>query len=233
MLRRLVFLTLSLSGMALAVPVTVVPDPLGPVPDGAPFNPALSGNTTSVLQQVTLSSAFGSLGPAFLTGLDFRYANGNNAPFVMTGATISASVTPVTPAGLSLTQAANLGPGGLSLVASNYTLQAAAGLFNLHVQLDTPFFYNPASGNLLLQFDTPGNSGPSVAANSASPVAGSVWVVSPLSLGNTGVYPTFADTIQYQFDTLDTPELDPRTASGCALFAAVALLLLKERRKVA
>ena len=122
------------------------------------------------VQQVMASSQFATLasGGEFITGMAFRLDNdsgtgpgsGFDAPFSETinDVTISFSTTFAAPDGLSLTFADNIG-GDVTTVLNDVDLTLSSSSpagpgntkgFDINIPFDTPFFYNPASGNLLM-----------------------------------------------------------------------------------
>lgn len=126
-----------------------------------PFSPSTNGIPSQRYQQVYGASAFASLpGPITITDILFRPdATLPGAPFSNTlpSIQINLSTTAAAVDALSLTFANNLGAndavvfsGALSL-SSAYTGPAAGPKdFDIAIHLQTPFTYNPAAGNLLL-----------------------------------------------------------------------------------
>jgi len=154
---------LAVSAVAKATS-TVVPNSLaqteGNLFNGFPFN---IGNIPASMryQQVFASSQFSALLPGgeFITQIAFRpEASSNGAAFSSTlpNIQINLSTTNRTPDGLSPTFSNNIGlddtvvfgPGPLAL--SSAKTGGSAKDFDILIGLKTPFLYNPAAGNLLL-----------------------------------------------------------------------------------
>lgn len=149
----------------------------------------------------------------------------------MLGATLSIGVTPVTTSGISHILPDNA-PGGLTLVASDYTLvlsgPVGSDTYDVSLQLDTPFLYNPADGNLILQFFTPASYGMAVRSFFGSSVSGSA--TSRANYGDNAD-PEFARMIQYNFvdAAVGVPELN--TVHSLPAFTFVGMLCLAGRRR--
>ena len=170
---KLSLLSLCLSnGIAQAIPLLIAPE----TPDlsGGSFLAPYSAGTVTY-DQLILSSAFSALtGPALLTGINLNTSL--NSPGFMgqlVGATIRVGVTSVNRTTISSTLSNNA-TGPLSLVASNYTPVFQAGPFNHAIVFDTPFLYNPASGNLLIEIFQPSAVGVSLQLSAASQTARAV-----------------------------------------------------------
>ncbi len=180
----------------------VVPNANANVPGGSensfPFN--ITPFTLSEMRyhQVYASSQFSELGDGtWISGLAFR-------PSVLTGSAFTATLPDITlrlstapaaigPGSLSTTFANNIGAdvvtvfsGALSISSAN--VGAPARDFDIVITFDTPFFYNPLAGHLLLEvingaggtttpFDAVAGSGAILSrlyAPSASAVTGNV-----------------------------------------------------------
>ncbi|HEV3165876.1 MAG TPA: PEP-CTERM sorting domain-containing protein [Isosphaeraceae bacterium] len=138
-------------------------------------------------QQVFASSQFGSFtGPELINEMDLRNGVFVSQAFTSTisNIQIALSTTSKAPDGLDPTFANNTGPDSTTVYNGSLTLSStnAAGPGNTHVfdvviSFQTPFLYNPAAGNLLLDvknisganaavgtnfFDAINNSGDSV-----------------------------------------------------------------------
>jgi len=141
----------------------------GNLNSGFPFNLPFFGLTAMRYQEVYSSGDFASLGgPVYLTQLAFRpdATNGNafTAP-TFTNTQISLSTTPKVPDGLSTRFNENLGSNTTlvfsgSLVLSSRFTGPAEGpkAFDVLINLQTPFLYDPAQGNLLLELRTLGQT---------------------------------------------------------------------------
>ena len=128
--------------------------------NGFPFNIAAFGLNSQRYQQVYLASEFaGVSGPQFVTQIAFRPDAGSGGAFSATlpNIQINLSTTPRGPDGLSTTFADNVGANDTVVSSGPLTLSSAfagpaAGpkAFDIVINLLTPFIYNPAAGNLLL-----------------------------------------------------------------------------------
>jgi hypothetical protein len=150
-----------LGGMAQAAFV-VVPNALanteGDSNNGFPFNIANFQLSSQRYQQAFASSQFPA-GPELITQITFRPDAGTGAAFAATlpNVRIDLSTTALAPDALSSTFANNVGAndatvfsGALSL-SSSFTGPAGGPKdFDIVINLTTPFLYNPAAGNLLL-----------------------------------------------------------------------------------
>jgi len=110
------------------------------------------------LQQVYDASMFSSLEPSgggFIAVISFRVDLSNGRPFgaLIENMQINMSTTAREPDGLSAVFSENSGLGDVITVGPRSVgLFSLAGGFDMRIRLDTPFFYNPAQGNLLLDF---------------------------------------------------------------------------------
>jgi hypothetical protein len=127
--------------------------------NGYPFNITAFGHAQQRYQQVYLSSQFPA-GPLTITSIAFRPDAGAGGAFAATlpSIQIDLSTTSGVPDGLSLTYAANVGandtvvygPAPLSLSSSFTGPPGGPKNFDIVINLTTPFVYNPAAGNLLM-----------------------------------------------------------------------------------
>jgi formylglycine-generating enzyme required for sulfatase activity len=140
----------------------VVPNSLASIPgddaNGYPFDLIGIGIR---YQQVYAASQFTSLpsGGAIITAIAFRLHPGWS-PFTETipQIQIDCSTTTKVPDGLSTNFAANVGPDDRVVFNGPLTLSSAGGSpepFDILITLATPFFYDPAAGNLLLDVRFP------------------------------------------------------------------------------
>jgi len=126
--------------------------------NGFPFNIANFGVASQRYQQVYGAPDFAALpGPVLITELIFRPDGGLGRPFnqTLTDVQINLSTTSVEPDNLSATFADNVGTddtivfdGALSL--SSADSGSGPRDFDIVIVLETPFLYDPAAGNLLL-----------------------------------------------------------------------------------
>lgn len=130
-------------------------DVAGNIDNTYPFD---IGSSTMRYQQVYAASQFGELpaGGGFVTAIAFRLHPGwSSFSNVLSAVQINLSTTSKAPGGLSTTFAANVGAnntvvynnGALSLASANIGNPPE---FDIVIPLTTPFLYNPAAGNLLL-----------------------------------------------------------------------------------
>ena len=207
--RRLLAGLTVLAGCALAhsSPVSIVaPNGLtgteGNIDLGAPFSVA----GTMRYQQVYTASQFGAIGTGggMITGIAFRPDGVYGKAFTHTIANIRIDLATTTagPGGLSLTFANNVGANDTTVFNGSLTLSStftgpAGGPknFDILIPLTTPFYYNPAAGNLLLDIRnfSSGNSGgnliPQLDATSANPTL----------VGRVEAYDASATSAPYSF----------------------------------
>jgi hypothetical protein len=127
--------------------------------NGFPFNIGAFGLSSQRYQQVYLGSDFGLATPQSITQLLFRPDAGFGAPFstTLSNVQINLSTTSKAPDALSSTFANNVGPddkvvysGPLPLSSSFTGPGGGPKAFDISVNLQNPFLYSPAAGNLLL-----------------------------------------------------------------------------------
>jgi hypothetical protein len=124
------------------------------------FNTNIVGVTSQRYQQVYASSQFSALtGPQLITEILFRpdATLGQAFSSTLPNIEIALSTTSKAPDGLSATFAANVGAnnttvysGPLSLLSSATRPPGGPKAFDIAINLTTPFLYDPAAGNLLL-----------------------------------------------------------------------------------
>lgn len=150
----------------LGAQVIVVPNSLA-ASDGNTFVTAPTGGPTSLREmQVFDASQFGALsGPSFLTGIAYRPDRiaGPSGPRSVT-LRIYASTTSRSVAGLSTTFDQNIGAdntlvfsGTLDWTTGNLPGPGNTRQFDVLFPFTTPFLYDPAAGNLLLEMRLSGN----------------------------------------------------------------------------
>jgi hypothetical protein len=141
-------------GVGLAFPFDLADDP-GEVPSG-----------TQRYQQVYASNQFTNVaaGGEFITRIAFRpdvsFGLSSNFSVTLPSIRIDLSTTTVAPDGLSSNFVSNVGADNVTVyggasgaplpLSSAYTPAGAPKNFDIIINLTTPFFYNPAAGNLLL-----------------------------------------------------------------------------------
>ncbi len=124
---------------------------------GYPLNIGFFNFSSQRYQQVYDASQFTLMpGGGYITAISFR-VNGTLGPFTSTlpDVQLDLSTTPKTPGGLSLTFADNIGADDTVVYRRGaLTLSGSGGgkpnPFDVTITLTTPFHYNPAQGNLLL-----------------------------------------------------------------------------------
>ncbi len=145
--------------------VIVVPNSLagteGGVDNGYPFNPSISAGVNQMrYQQVFAATQFASVsGPHIITQMALRPDAVSGHPFSATisNIQINLSTTVNGPDGLSGTFSNNIGPndavvysGSLSLSSADTGPSGGPKNFDIIINLQTPFLYDPSAGNLLL-----------------------------------------------------------------------------------
>ena len=149
-----------------------------------PFN---IGASTMRYQQVYAAPQFGTVpaGGAFITAISFRVDAGWGAfSATLPAVQINLSTTPKAPDALDTTFANNVGLNDTVVFNGALGLSSAAigspAAFDILIPLNTPFWYNPAAGNLLLDVRNTGggtSSGfdaTSIVGDSVSRVYGAV-----------------------------------------------------------
>lgn len=127
-----------------------------------PFDITDAGSPSQRYQQVFAASQFGGIvGPTWIGQISFRADGTFGAGFssTLSSVRIDLSTTARVPDGLSMTFANNVGGdnmtvfGGATGAPLSLSATASGGpphAFDITVNLATPFLYNPAAGNLLL-----------------------------------------------------------------------------------
>ena len=230
---------IALSGLTTS-PASLITTPVG--------NTSVEGNTNNVFpfdlgattqryQQVYAASEFAILagGGEFITQLAFRPDNGSGGAFSSTlpGIRIDLSTVSVGPDALSATYAINVGgndvvvyggaTGAPLTLSSSFTGPAGGPKdFDIIITLTTPFFYNPAAGNLLLDVRNFGGG-----STTTFDVQASADSISRVFNSDVNLATGTADTIGLitRFTTTTIPE--PATFS---LLGLGALLLAARRR---
>lgn len=164
MQRHLALAATCLVSLALAAPVhanLVVPGALagveGNLNNSFPFNIGDFGQATQRYQQVYAAAEFGAT-PLLITGMAFRpdmFVGAAFGPTILSSVSISLSTTAAAVDALSTTFANNIGADVTLVRSGPLTLSSAdtgAGPrdFDIVITFTTPFSYNPALGNLLL-----------------------------------------------------------------------------------
>ncbi len=180
---------------------------------------AVEGNAGSLVpfsaandryQQVYASSQFAALpvGGAYLTAIAFRvYPDGSSYSFTFPGLQVSLSTTAQAPDGLSTIFDDNLGTddvvvfiGAVPFTTSGIGIPAP---FELVINFTTPFFYNPASGNLLVDIRNSGG-GPDSSFDAVYDPADSVSRVDGALTDSTGIPNTIGLVTQFAVPAFTT-----------------------------
>jgi hypothetical protein len=201
-------------------------------------------STNRRYQQVYDSSQFSALsGPEFLDQIAVR-PDRNTGSFTLsfTNIDIRFSTTSKVPDGLSLTFADNIGAdetlvysGPLTLTTASTGPAGGPKDFDLIINLQTPFLYDPSLGNLLLDVTTSTTNGVSRQLDAVNDFGDHDDFVSRLS-GPAGALIGNADNValvtQFQFSETTAAVPEP---SGLAIFSLVCAgsltILLRRSRK--
>ena len=200
-----------------------------------------AGTLMGRYQQVYASDGFGGSGPLSINELRFRPRMANSFSLSLSDVAISLTTTPVSPGALSNTLASNL-DGGASAVYSGALALSSMGAsgtpasdFDLVVGLQTPFVYDPAAGNLLLDWQSLGTvetAGSFV--NFDALYTGGAAPFSGVLAANAGdlVGSALAGGLVTQFDASIVVEggVIPEP-TGFLLFACGSLLVMAPRRR--
>jgi hypothetical protein len=247
---RLLVGLIVLGGCALAhgLPLYIVaPNDLTSTEGNSDNSFPFSVAETMRYQQVYAASQFGTIaaGGGMITEIAFRPDAVYGYAFTHTVANIQIDLSTTTagPGGLSLTFADNVGAGDMvvfngSLILSSEFAGPAGGpkVFDILIPLATPFYYNPAVGNLLLDIRnfSSGNSGgyliPSLDATSADPtLVGRVYAFD--ASATSAPYSFCEDTIGLVTQFTVTPVPEP-AVWGLLCVAALLLRGVGFRREV-
>lgn len=231
-------------GTAQAATV-VVPNGLASIEgnsnNGFPFNLGAQR-----YQQVFAASDFASLSePQLITQIAFRPDGSVGNPFSSTisNVLINLSTTSVAPDGLSTTFANNNGADNTTVFSGSLPLSSAdtgsaAGPkdFDIVINLQDPFLYNPSLGNLLLdvknfsgerttQFDAQSSGGDSVSR---------IFSVTGNVNSSTGRMDSLGLVTQFTTASVPTPVPEPTSVMGLlamSILGAGSRLLRKQQRK--
>ena len=236
-------------GTAQAATV-VVPNGLasieGNTNNGFPFNLELFGLSSQRYQQVFAASDFAFLSePQLITQIAFRPDAEFGDPFSSTisNILINLSTTSVAPDGLSTTFANNVGADNTTVFSGQLSLSSAdtgpatgPKDFDIVINLQNPFLYNPSLGNLLLdvknfsgepttQFDAQFSEG--------DPVSRTFSLTGNVN-GSTGSIDSLGLVTQFTTAPVSTPVPEPTSVMGLlamGTLGAGSRLLRKQQRK--
>jgi hypothetical protein len=242
MMKLVYLIVLSSCALAHGSPLYIVtPNDLtgteGNLDNGDPFSVA----ETMRYQQVYANSQFGAIaGGGMITAIAFRPDAVYGYAFTHTIANIQIdlSTTASGPGGLSLTFANNVGANDTTVFNGTLALSSAftgpvggPKNFDIVIPLTTPFYYNPAAGNLLMDIRnfSSGNSGgnliPQLDATSTDPtLVGRVYAYD--ASATSAPYSFDEDTIGLVTQFTVTPVPEPTTGGLLCL----ATLIVAQRR---
>jgi hypothetical protein len=200
----------------LRAQVIVVPNELA-TNEGNDLDETPSGNTGGIrVMRIYDASQFGALsGPSLLTQFAQRPKTipGSSGPRSPT-LRIFASTTKRSVANLSTTFAENLGTnttlvfdGTLILTTANLPGPGNTRQFDIVQRFTTPFLYDPAAGNLLLDLQISSGSGPAIRSDAVSgnPTVGGVFAIgSPTAAVGDFILSdgsALADVTQFTFES--------------------------------
>ncbi|HQR09545.1 MAG TPA: PEP-CTERM sorting domain-containing protein [Gemmatales bacterium] len=154
------FVLFAMPGLALAQNI-VVPNSLtnvgGGADNGFPFNIDAFGQVSMRYQQVYASDQFSLItSPTLITAISFRVgSNGSSFSSTLPSMQINLSTTGAAPDGLSTSFASNVGGDDTQVFSGSLTLSSTntggpPPSFDIVISLQTPFLYDPAAGNLLM-----------------------------------------------------------------------------------
>jgi hypothetical protein len=208
-----------------------------------PFSPEALGHDSIRFQQVYGSSAFSSIGigGGFITDLYFSVdAAGRNFTATLPSIEILMSTTLRNPDELSTSFADNLGLETATVYSRGPLTLFAFGpsTIDVRITLQTPYFYNPATGNLLLEIrnymkigDPPPPIGGRVQAIDAFNNFGDS--VSEVYAYDVGATVGTADTLGLQTYFAVTPVPEPSTWAMLSGLIVVSILWQFRRKRFA
>jgi len=199
------------------------------------FPLSLTAGNTMRYQQVFGSGGFASLtGPSSITQIAFRPSVAQGAFTSTATIELRLSTTSMDPDGLSTTFADNVGiepevvySGTLAISSSASGPVAGPKAFDIVINFQTPFVYDPSEGNLLIDFRTTATSGVNFFLDAQSTAGDQISRVftpqSPTAVGAaTGTAATVGLITRF---TIAVPE-----PSSAAIIALGGMVLLRRRR---
>ena len=201
--------------------------------------PYLPGGTMRYQQVFNASefSAFG--GPQTITDIRYRLDGSDRDAFSQTqpNVQIGLSTTAAAAGGLSSTFASNVGADATTVYNGSLTLASAGGSplapFDIVISLSTPFVYDPAAGNLLLDVRNFGGNQTSryFDAVASSPVTSRVYASDVNSSVANGSAESYALVTGFTFGpAINTTNPVPAPPAALALALGAAGLGLIRRR---
>jgi hypothetical protein len=169
-------------------------------------------------QQVFAASQFS--GPILMTELDLRNGILVNEAFSSTISSILISLSTIStaPDSLSSTFATNIGGDNTQVFSGSLTLSSANGAgpggtkaFDISIALQTPFLYNPANGNLLIDIKNSSGANAAVGADFFDAVnvngdsVSRVWGAEGSPNATTGTLDSFGLIVQFQSGAVPEP----------------------------
>jgi hypothetical protein len=207
--------------------------------NGLPFNLANFSLPSARYQQVYGASQFSTLPPGggMLTQIAFRIEggiSGSSFSTTLSDLQIDFSTTGASVDGLSLNFAANVGGDNTIVVhrgplALSGTKSGVVSPFNVVITFDTPFYYNPAFGNLLMDVRNFGG-GLTTQFDSSNNTDGTSRVTTYTGLDVNSPTGYVADTTALVTQFTFQPIPEPTTASLLVLGLAGVALLRRGRR---
>jgi len=218
----------------------VVPNSLanveGNANNGFPFNIGDFNISTQRYQQDYASNQFSAItGPTLITAISFRPDSSTGSAFnsTLTNIQINLSTTTIAPSGLSTTYASNIGGDDTQVYSGSLTLSSTntggpPRNFDIVITLQTPFLYDPALGNLLMDVrNFGGGITTQFNADSSDGSIGRVWNTDVNSA--TGTINTSGNGLVTQFTFAAVPEPTTWALIGVGTFGAGAFAWRKKR----
>jgi hypothetical protein len=222
---KIIAIWLASAGVALAQGFLVVPNGLGNVEgNSSTVDPFTSSSFR--FQQIYGASQFPSGG--FITQIAFRIdgANANEVEMFFGGTTLTLSTTPVAPDFLDPIFGNNLGADALTVRTGGASFSGfppvpgTTAPFNATFSFTTPFFYNPAQGNLLVDLVGAGGQAFFPGAMDAQSLAGDSvsWVYSLNGSSPSGTASTLGLVTRFTINAVPEPSTWALTLVSLSVF---------------